>query len=149
MPAMAMRNDCRSCSTLSSALSSGDLSNHFGIIISADQPMAERPALSVTRSRTNACDVPSTLAAPNRNGIRNVTGRSKATMSLTPMTGASVMPQLTPWTASTDFMRDTAKAGSASTRALSANRKSSARCCSERVDCCPPIMAKWSCRPLR
>jgi hypothetical protein len=33
--------------------------------------------------------------------------------------------------------------------ALSASRNSSARCCSERVLCCPPTMVKWSCRPLR
>src|SRR5690606_28349438 len=55
---------------------------------------------------------------------------------------------VTPWTASTRFIRSTARAGSVRTRALSARRKSSLRCWSERVDCWPPIMLKWFCKPL-
>src|SRR5690606_25086363 len=55
----------------------------------------------------------------------------------------------TPCTASTCFMRAVASSGSASTRALSARRNNSLRCWSERVDSCPPIMVKWSCKPLR
>src|SRR5690606_32949106 len=52
-------------------------------------------------------------------------------------------------TSSTAFMRFTARSGSLKTRALSARRKSSLRCWTERVDCWPPTIWKWSCSPLR
>src|SRR4029077_852852 len=50
-----------------------------------------------------------------------------------------------PCTASSFFMRAAASSGSCKPRALSASRKSSARCNSDRALSCPPTMIKWSC----
>ncbi len=67
------------------------MSNHFGIIISADQPMADRPRASSTRTRTKACGAVATRADPKRKGKRNSTGRSKTSASASLTRGASVI----------------------------------------------------------
>ena len=67
---------------------SGDLSNHFGIISSAVMPCASRPSVARIDARTNACGASVTVAAPKRNGSRNVTGRSNNSIAVTVNRGA-------------------------------------------------------------
>src|SRR5207248_2035324 len=66
----------------------GSLSNHLGIIISAAIPCATRPSVARIAARTNACDASFTVAVPKRNGMRNVTGRSKHSSEATAKRGA-------------------------------------------------------------
>ena len=145
---MASASERRSWATLSAGVRSGDLSNHFGIIISADQPAALRPSVSM-RTRRKACGACVTRATPKRKGKRKATGRSKASASTRRIGAALGHGSGEAVHREHALHADRRLLGVGEHARLVGEAEQLGEMLSERALCWPPIIAKWSCRPLR